>query len=201
MPTWLTRGTAPQRRRPRSALAVTPLPLPQAEQSALPPDVNAQLKQPGFTLGHVLETSVARAAHPLDGDRGSAAARRAMVQRILSKIGMRGQTFANFRADVEIQDELILPYNPMRNYVIIVNTGANTIFVAFERAADSATGVPIVSGGSYEPILGTVSSVHLISAVAGQQAVIVEGFYTWAGARALAEDPIRGDNNLNDRDR
>ena len=94
---------------------------------------------------------------------------------------MRGQTFANFRADVGITSNLILPYNPMRNYLIIVNTGANTIFAAFARSADSATGVPIVSGGNYEPILGTVSSMHLVSAVAGQQAVIVEGFYTWAG--------------------
>jgi len=201
MPTWLTRGSAPQRRRPRSALAVTPLPLPQAEQSALPGDYNAQLKEPGFTLGHVLETRVGRDRHPMDADRTRAGARRALFLRILSKIGMRGQTFANFRADVGITDELILPYNPMRNYVIVVNTGANTIFVAFERAADSGTGVPIVSGGSFEPILGTVSSVHLISAVAGQQAVIVEGFYTWAGARALAEDPIRGEAAGEDRER
>lgn len=190
MPNWLTRGTAPRRRRLNEAHAVTPL--PQHEQSALPTDYNIQLDTPGFTLGHVLETRTGRPAHPLDGDRSAAARRRAVLNNILSKIGMRGQTFANFRADVTIQDELVLPYNPMRNYLIIVNTGPNTIFVAFERAADSATGVPIVSGGSYEPILGTVSSVHLISAITNQQAVVVEGFYTWAGARALEEDPLRG---------
>lgn len=181
MPTWLTRGSAPQRRKLNEAHSV--LPLPQAEQSALPLDLNAQLKEPGFTLGHVLATETGRAAHPLDADRSARARRLAWQQALLAKIGMRGQVFANFRADVDIQDELVLPYNAARNYLIVVNTGPNTIFAAFERAADSATAVPIVSGGSYEPILGTVSSLHLISAITAQQAVIVEGFYTWAGAR------------------
>jgi len=181
MPNWLNRGTAPRRRRLNEAHAVTPL--PQSEQSALPSDYNIQLDTPGFTLGHVLETRAGRAAHPLDHDRSAKARRVAWQTALLAKIGMRGQTFTNFRADVTTIDELILPYNPMRNYLLIVNTGVNTIFVAFERAADSATGVPIVSGGSYEPILGTVSSVHLISAIVAQQAVMVEGFYTWAGQR------------------
>lgn len=179
MPTWRTRGRAPHRTRPPGG---RPEPLPQKEQSALPPDYNEQLDTPGFSLGHVLETEIGRPAHPFDERRDAGAKRAAILNAILSKIGMRGQVFSNFRVDVGVTDELVLPYNPMRNYLIIVNTGTATIFAAFERNADTATGVPIVAGGNYEPILGTVSSVHLVAGTP-QEAVIVEGFYTWARAR------------------
>lgn len=171
----------------RDARDVVPMEL----QTGLPDDITAQLKEPGFSIGHVT-TEDPRIRHPLDGRTNAGAKLRAgmagMLDLILTKVGQRGQIFTNFRAAVGVADQLVLPYNPARNYLIVVNTGAQTIFAAFERAANAATAVPIVAGGNYEPILGTVSSLHLVSTVALQSAVIVEGFYTWAGGRPIQNE-------------
>lgn len=167
----------------RARLIASGEPLPPDQQSAIPGEQQAYLPEVGWSTGHLLtEDPLARVAHPMDGRQGVAATSKNLLARILGKLGLHGQQFSNFRADVAVRDAVVFPYNPLRAYVIIVNTGPATMFAAFGRAANAATGVPIVAGGNYEPILGFVNSLHVSSTVAGS-AVIVEGFYTFAGLR------------------
>ena len=173
MANWLSRSTdtPPPRRRRRGDRFD---PVPTALQTALPSDLTVvDMTKRGFTLGDV------RDAHPYDERRDIGAGTRGILERILGRIGIHSQVLTNFRADVGVIEETIIPYNPMRAYLFMVNTGAAEVRIAFDRAADTNTGVPIASGGFFEPILGTVSSMHAVAAVANQELVIVEGFYTW----------------------
>lgn len=159
-------------------------PLPPDQQSAIPAEQQVYLPEVGWSTGHLLteDPFVRRRPHPMDDKKGAAATSKNLLALILGKLGLHGQQFMNFRVDVTVADAIVFPYNPMRAYVIIVNTGPATMFAAFGRAANAATGVPIVANGNYEPILGFVNSLHVNSTVAGS-AIVVEGFYTFGGAR------------------
>ncbi len=167
----------------RKKLMASGQPLPPDQQSAIPEEQQVYLPEVGWSTGHLLteDPRTVRRPHPMDGKQGAVATTKSLLARILGKIGLHSQQFSNFRIDVTVADEIVFPYNPLRAYVIIVNTGPATIFAAFGRAANSATGVPIVVGGNYEPILGFVNSLHVNSTVDGS-AVIVEGFYIFPGA-------------------
>lgn len=157
-------------------------PLPPDQQSAIPAEQQVYLPEVGWSTGHLLTADpFIRRPHPADGSRGVAATSKNLLARIANKLGIHGQQFSNFRIDVTVADAIVFPYNPMRAYVIIVNTGPATMFAAFGRAANAATGVPIVANGNYEPILGFVNSLHVNSTVAGS-AIVVEGFYTFGGS-------------------
>ena len=175
--------TPAQQRGRKQRLMASGEPLPPDQQSAIPAEQQTYLPEVGWSTGHLLteDPLARRRPHPMDDQQGAAATSKNLLARILGKLGLHGQQFSNFRADVAVRDSVVFPYNPLRAYVIVVNTGPATIFAAFGRAANAATGVPIVAGGNYEPILGFVNSLHVSSTVAGS-AVIVEGFYTFAGA-------------------
>ena len=159
-------------------------PLPPDQQSAIPADQQVYLPEVGWSTGHVLteDPLARRRPHPMDKKKGLAVTSKNLLARILGKLGLHGQQFSNFRIDVTVRDAIVFPYNPLRAYVIVVNTGPATMFAAFGRAANAATGIPIVAGGNYEPILGFVNSLHVNSTVVGS-AVIVEGFYTFGGVQ------------------
>lgn len=154
--------------------------VPLDRQSDLPEDQTYQPDTPGMSIGHVLDSSRLRArpAHPADNKTDPVSRFFAMLKRIYGK---HPQTFTNFATVVPAVSTQIVPYNPQRAYLIIVNTGTVTMFVGFDRDADAFNGVPIVAGGNYEPILGTISSVSLLSSSGSQRAVLIEGFY---GTRA-----------------
>jgi len=180
--------TPAQQHARRIRLVASGEPLPPDQQSAIPEEQQVYLPEVGWSTGHLLteDPLARRRPHPMDGAQGFAATSKNLLAMILGKLGLHGQQFSNFRVSVAIRDQVVFPYNPLRAYVIVVNTGPATMFAAFGRAANAATGVPIVVGGNYEPILGFVNSLHVSSTVAGS-AVIVEGFYTFAGARAEGE--------------
>lgn len=71
---------------------------------------------------------------------------------------------------------LVLPYNKNRVYLMLQNQGTSTTFVAFGHTATSRDFQIPTGPGFYEPILGTVSSVHMISAAGSQPITVVEGF-------------------------
>ena len=87
------------------------------------------------------------------------------------------QNFNNFLFNATLLSQLVVPYNPNRTYLMMQNNGAGAVRVGFGRQADLNSGFVIAAaGGFYEPILGTVSSIHLISAVGTNQVVVIEGF-------------------------
>lgn len=105
-----------------------------------------------------------RIAHPADED--------------IDRQIRHGQLMNNYLAIVGTANVLLFPYNPERAYLLIVNSGANTVFLGFSRDADVNTGLPIAgSGGFYEPILGCVSAVSAISTAGPNNLIVVEGFY------------------------
>ena len=176
--TWVQRAGFRRRRRDVGE------PLPNEYQTGFPADYFAHLPDAGnvpapeliIRAGRFLES---RKVHPQDGKPRNEV--RDVLRRILSRLGMHNQILTNFRAVIGVADIIVLPFNPTRAYVFMTNTGAFEIRVAFDRGADGVSGVPIPAGGFFEPILGTVSSVHAISTVAAQSLVIVEGFYHWGG--------------------
>lgn len=171
-PNWLTRSRGANGRR---IVRGPNDPWPLFEQTALPSEHTVHLLEPGTTIGHD------RGEHPADDQNGIGAKARSLMARIFAKIGLHSQVLTNFRADVGLADQTLVPYNPMRSYLFVLNTGAASVFLAFDRVADANTGILIPAGGFYEPILGTVSSVHVIGNAAAQEVRVVEGFYTWPG--------------------
>ncbi len=68
----------------------------------------------------------------------------------------------------------VLPQRVNRQYLMIVNTGANSMRVAFGKPAGANTGILLPVNGFYEPSRPISSSVNLFS-TAGTEAVTVEG--------------------------
>jgi hypothetical protein len=89
------------------------------------------------------------------------------------------QRLMNFRANVGLESSKVLAHNSNRAYLLIVNTSpTEDIYVAFGRGATLADGLPIwADGGFFEPILGTISEIYAICAVADSPLIIVEGTY------------------------
>ena len=71
----------------------------------------------------------------------------------------------------------ILPANRKRKYLIMVNTGGNTVYVSFTNVNNVENSVPILPGGNYEPWIIPFSEVNalcepgLVSSL-----VVAEGF-------------------------
>jgi hypothetical protein len=68
-----------------------------------------------------------------------------------------------------------LKQNGLRSYLIIMNTGSNTMFARFGNSnQNTSDGVPIPAGGNYEPAKAPSNSVYLISPT-GSFATVIEG--------------------------
>lgn len=60
-----------------------------------------------------------------------------------------------------------------RQYLIIQNRSTDSIFIVFGQKADSNLGILLAAGGSYEPTIPPVNSIHIIGdQIAGSQVVI-----------------------------
>ncbi len=87
------------------------------------------------------------------------------------------QNISNFSFVATTVSQLIIPYNVQRSYLLLQNNGAADVRVAFGRDADLMSGLVLSAGGGfYEPILGTVQSVHGISVAGTSQVTVIEGF-------------------------
>lgn len=93
-------------------------------------------------------------------------------------IGYHGQRMMNYRHLAQTTTQRIFPANPYRCYLLIVNKGTQEVRIGIGRSASLTDGLPLdAAGGFWEPILGTVDSVHSITTVADQELIIVEGMY------------------------
>lgn len=55
----------------------------------------------------------------------------------------------------------IIPSNSLRVYLIMVNTGTNTVYVKAGAVQSTATdGIPILPGGNYEPFLAPANNIY-----------------------------------------
>lgn len=144
----------------------------QDHQTGLPADVYYQPIHVGGSLGFGGKPDLEQMWAKLEAEADDAADR--------APGGPRQsylQTFNNFLFQAIVTSELIIPYNPTRTYLMLQNKGVSSVFLGFGREADVASGFEIVGGGGfYEPILGTVSSVHGIAAAGIQNVTVVEGF-------------------------
>ena len=68
----------------------------------------------------------------------------------------------------------ILPENLKRNYLIVQNNGAESVFYNLQSDSDN-TKIEIVAGGSYEPLVAPVDSVNLIADTGTNAVVVIEG--------------------------
>lgn len=66
----------------------------------------------------------------------------------------------------------VLPQNILRSYLIIVNTGSNTIFATFGTGLGN--GIPIPAAGNYEPLKVPANSIYLNSP-SGSSARVLQG--------------------------
>ena len=148
--------------------------LPQDRQTGLPAGIYFQPIHVGGSLGFGGKPELEPMWDKLEAEAAAAAAPGAP--------GYGGQAsylqnFNNFLFQAEVVSALIIPYNATRTYLMLQNKGASSVFLGFGREADVDSGFEIAGGGGfYEPILGTVSSVHGISAAGIQNVVVVEGF-------------------------
>lgn len=146
--------------------------LPQDRQTGLPPDIYYQPIHVGGSLGFGGKPDLESMWDKLEGEAETAAepAPFGPGQSYL-------QHFNNFLFQAAVTSELIIPYNPNRTYLMLQNKGGASVFLGFGREADIVSGFEIAGGGGfYEPILGTVSSVHGIAAAGTQNVTVVEGF-------------------------
>lgn len=149
--------------------------LPQDRQTGLPASIYFQPIHVGGSLGFAGKAQLEPMWDKLDAEAAAAAE--------LAPGGPPGryqaylQTFNNFLFQAETVSALIIPYNANRTYLMLQNKGAASVFLGFGREADAGSGFEIAGGGGfYEPILGTVSSVHGVSAAGVQDVTVVEGF-------------------------
>lgn len=70
----------------------------------------------------------------------------------------------------------LMPQNTLREYLLVINTGANTAYINFGQKQSATQGVVIPAGGNYEPLKAPSNSVWGTTA-AGLSAslVIIEG--------------------------
>lgn len=98
------------------------------------------------------------------------------VQPINGRRGSLRQRLNDFPIVATTVSQQALQYNKNRTYFAIQNKGAVSIFIAFGRPATTDSFEIPAGPGFYEPILGTVSSVHVIAAAGTAMVQIVEGF-------------------------
>lgn len=86
------------------------------------------------------------------------------------------QAINDFQAEAKTTSGQVLQYNAKRTYFAIQNRGAASVFVAFGKPASLESFELPPGPGFLEPILGTVTSVHVISAAGVVPLTILEGF-------------------------
>lgn len=151
--------------------------LPQDRQTGLPPGIYYQPIHVGGSLGFAGKPVLEPMWDKLEAEAAATAA--AAAPGPAGRFQSYLQTFNNFLFQAATISELIIPYNPNRTYLMLQNKGVSSVFLGFGRRADVASGFEIAGGGGfYEPILGTVSSVHGIAAAGIQNVTVVEGFRT-----------------------
>lgn len=148
-------------------------PLPQDRQAGLPPGILEQSDYVGGALGLDMPPELEDVWDKLN-EEAAETGRPAVAGGPGPNLRQR---LNNFAVNATVTSELVIPYNPNRIYLMVQNKGAADVFLGFGRAADALSGFEIPAGpGFYEPILGTVSSVHIIAAAGVQLCVFVEGF-------------------------
>lgn len=70
---------------------------------------------------------------------------------------------------------LALPYNGLRGYLILVNTGLVTAYVSFNASQAQGTGIPIPAGGNYEPFIAPTSAVYIGTNASTTTVTMMEG--------------------------
>ena len=86
------------------------------------------------------------------------------------------QNLHSFQVMVETTSGLVLPFSKDRIYLMLQNKGASKVFAAFGHTASEADFEVPTGPGFYEPILGTVSSVHMVASSGSQPVTVIEGF-------------------------
>jgi hypothetical protein len=143
--------------------------IPQDQQTGLPPEIYYQPTHVGGSLGFGGKPTLESMWDKLDAE----AAAKALPGPGQSYL----QTFNNFLFQATPVSQLVVPYNRLRTYLMLQNNGAAAVRVGFGREADLNSGFAMAAGGGfYEPILGTVSSIHAISAAGTNNVVVIEGF-------------------------
>lgn len=145
--------------------------IPQDRQTGLPAEIYYQPIHVGGSLGFGGKPTLESMWDKLEADAAAAD---------LGPAGPRQsylQVFNNFLFQATPISQLVVPYNRTRTYLMLQNNGAAAVRVAFGRAADLTSGFVMAAGGGfYEPILGTVSSIHAIAAAGTNNVVVIEGF-------------------------
>lgn len=83
--------------------------------------------------------------------------------------------FINFGFIIGTDSQQILQSNASRNYLLIQNKSASSIYLVFGGAASTFSGILIEAGGYYEPYIPPRTSVNIIGAAANLTIIAVEG--------------------------
>jgi len=147
------------------------LPLPEDQQTGLPRSIFYQPEEIGGSLGFGLPPALEDVWDKLEADAA------ADVLEPGAGANLR-QSLNDFIFQAEVTSELVIPYNRDRVYLFMQNQGAADVFASFGHSASIVPGQShrISAGGFLEPILGTISSVHMIAAAGVQPVNIIEGF-------------------------
>ncbi len=107
------------------------------------------------------------------GSPESSVRRGAKEAGFVNRIAMTNRVYA-----VTATASVIVPANIYRKYLIMINTGPDPILVSFGGLATLSNGVPILSGGNYEPWIVPYSQVTALCTPGNSSTlVVVEGFY------------------------
>lgn len=172
---------------------------PPSRQTAVPADFTAFLPLPGGDLpqgpklAHLARVLKVRARARREIQRGASpgvietdAAAAAEPVRVSGPIQVtQRRTQSNYRATFT-GETVLLPSSRQRSYLLVINIGANDVWLAFDKIADSADGIPLrTPDGFLELEQGTASEVRAFVAGAGTGAlIVVEGLYYPALERA-----------------
>lgn len=151
-------------------------PLPQDRQTGLPAGILFQPAHIGGSLGFGGKPKIESVWDGLEAE-ASALAPGAGVPGAPGVGPDLRQNLNDFVVQARVKSKLVIPYNPNRIYLMVQNRGSANVFISFGHAASDKSSFQISPGpGFIEPILGTVSSVHLVSAGGVQPVIIIEGF-------------------------
>jgi len=82
--------------------------------------------------------------------------------------------FINTAYDIGGASIEVMPYNPLRRYLLIQNRSVGDMFLSFGNKANIFDGIFIPGGGFYEPYVVPLSSVNLFSQMQ-TRAIVIEG--------------------------
>lgn len=113
-------------------------------------------KLPSAPPGIIIENDIRKAPKEIASLYEFARVDRAAEQNI-TRIALQ----ANY-AQITFVSFLYLPYDPNRNYLIIQNHGAGTMYIDFSgNASPGTSGIQLISGGYYEPFVVPKTSVAI----------------------------------------